>query len=485
MAGSGFNFDNTYIHLPKAFYTELSPVPVRKPEMVIFNAPLSTDMGLDFSGISTDVKAALFSGNIMPEGSEPLAQAYAGHQFGHFTMLGDGRAIVWGEHITPSGQRLDIQFKGSGPTPYSRGADGRAVLGPMLREYIISEAMHALNIPTTRSLAVVTNGEKVYRETGLPGAILTRIASSHIRVGTFEYAALQQDKGIIQTLVNYTIDRHYPWIKEEHNKTLSLLKAVIEKQADLITHWMRVGFIHGVLNTDNVTLSGESIDFGPCAFMDNFDPNTVFSSIDRQGRYAYGNQPSITQWNLGRFAETLLGLIDEDTDTAIEKATASLKLFSQRYEKKWRAMMNKKLGLFASEAGDDKLVADLLTWMQAQNADYTNTFRDLINDGLPDGEQYQNETFQQWHKQWRARLARNSKPLASSLCLMRNHNPAVIPRNHLVEQALNAASDDNDLAPTRALLEALAEPYADRDSDDPYRQSAAPGEQVFQTFCGT
>ena len=219
MAGSGFNFDNTYIHLPKAFYTELSPVPVRKPEIVIFNAPLATDMGLDFSGISTDIKAALFSGNIMPEGAEPLAQAYAGHQFGHFTMLGDGRAIVWGEHITPSGQRLDIQFKGSGPTPYSRGADGRAVLGPMLREYIISEAMHALNIPTTRSLAVVTNGEKVYRETGLPGAILTRIASSHIRVGTFEYAALQQDKGIIQTLVNYTIDRHYPWIKEEQNKT--------------------------------------------------------------------------------------------------------------------------------------------------------------------------------------------------------------------------------------------------------------------------
>ena len=275
-------------------------MPVSKPEMVIFNAPLAEDMGLDFSGISTEVKAALFSGNNMPEGSQPFAQAYAGHQFSNFTILGDGRAIVWGEHVTPSDQRLDIQFKGSGPTPYSRGADGRAVLGPMLREYIMSEVMHSLNIPTTRSLAVVTSGEKVYREKALPGAILTRIASSHIRVGTFEYAALQHDKGIIQTLVNYTIDRHYPWIKEEQNKTLSLLKAVIEKQADLITHWMRVGFIHGVMNTDNMTLSGETIDYGPCAFMDAYDPRTVFSSIDHMGRYAYANQPDIAQWNLAR-----------------------------------------------------------------------------------------------------------------------------------------------------------------------------------------
>ena len=479
----GFRFDNTYRRLPQALFSECSAQPVSTPAFALFNDALARELGLDSEALSTHPE--FFSGNALLEGSEPIAQAYAGHQFGNLTMLGDGRAVLLGEHVSDSGQRRDIQLKGAGRTPFSRGGDGRAALGPMLREYIISEALHALNIPSTRSLAVTLTGDRVHRDTLLPGAILARVATSHIRVGTFQYAAGQQDPALLEQLVDYTIARHYPELHGADNKALALFDAVMDRQIDLVVNWMCVGFIHGVLNTDNVTLSGESIDFGPCAFMDNFDPNTVFSSIDRQGRYAYGNQPSITQWNLGRFAETLLGLIDEDTDTAIEKATASLKSFSQRYEEKWRAMMNKKLGLFASEAGDDKLVADLLTWMQAQNADYTNTFRDLINDGLPDGEQYQNETFQQWHQQWRARLARNSKPLASSLCLMRNHNPAVIPRNHLVEQALNAASDDNDLAPTRALLEALAEPYADRDSDDPYRQPAAPGEQVFQTFCGT
>ena len=332
MNSSGFNFDNTYIHLPKAFYTRLSPVPVPKPKMVIFNAPLATDIGLDVSGRSSDAQAALFGGNDMPKGSEPLAQAYAGHQYGHFTMLGDGRAIVWGEQITPSGRRLDIQFKGSGPTPYSRGGDGRAALGPMLREYIISEAMHALNIPTTRSLAVVTNGEQVYRETGLPGATLTRIASSHIRVGTFQYAALQQDIKIIKTLVDYTIERHYPQIKGDHNKPLSLLKAVIEKQAELITHWMRVGFIHGIMNTDNMTISGETIDYGPCAFMDVYDPVTVFSSIDPSGRYAYANQPAIAQWNLARLAETMLPLFDDEAEKATDMAEEAVNSFGAVYK---------------------------------------------------------------------------------------------------------------------------------------------------------
>ena len=484
MAGSGFNFDNTYIHLPKAFYTELSPVPVRKPEMVIFNAPLSTDMGLDFSGISTDVKAALFSGNIMPEGSEPLAQAYAGHQFGHFTMLGDGRAIVWGEHITPSGQRLDIQFKGSGPTPYSRGADGRAVLGPMLREYIISEAMHALNIPTTRSLAVVTNGEKVYRETGLPGAILTRIASSHIRVGTFEYAALQQDKGIIQTLVDYTIDRHYPWIKEEHNKTLSLLKAVIEKQADLITHWMRVGFIHGVMNTDNMTLSGETIDYGPCAFMDAYDPGTVFSSIDHMGRYAYANQPDIAQWNLARLAETMLPLLDDEIEKAADTTEEAVNGFGALYKDKWLSMMRAKLGLFGARAEDESLITDLLDWMQRAGADYTNTFRHLTEEKPPQGKPYNDKTFKEWYTRWQAQLAKNTKPLKSSLSLMRANNPAVIPRNHKVEQVLDAATN-GDLKPLKDLLTALQEPYKNRSDLKPYQSPPKQDERVYQTFCGT
>ena len=484
MAGSGFNFDNTYIHLPKAFYTELSPVPVRKPEMVIFNAPLSTDMGLDFSGISTDVKAALFSGNIMPEGSEPLAQAYAGHQFGHFTMLGDGRAIVWGEHITPSGQRLDIQFKGSGPTPYSRGADGRAVLGPMLREYIISEAMHALNIPTTRSLAVVTNGEKVYRETGLPGAILTRIASSHIRVGTFEYAALQQDKGIIQTLVDYTIYRHYPWIKEEQNKTLSLLKAVIEKQADLITHWMRVGFIHGVMNTDNMTLSGETIDYGPCAFMDAYDPRTVFSSIDHMGRYAYANQPAIAQWNLARLAETMLPLLDDEIEKAADTTEEAVNGFGALYKDKWLSMMRAKLGLFGARAEDESLITDLLDWMQRAGADYTNTFRHLTEEKPPQGKPYNDKTFKEWYTRWQAQLAKNTKPLKSSLSLMRANNPAVIPRNQKVEQVLDAATN-GDLKPLKDLLTALQEPYKNRSDLKPYQSPPKQDERVYQTFCGT
>ena len=484
MTSSGFNFDNTYVHLPKAFYTQLSPVPVPTPKMAIFNASLATDMGLDFSGANTDLQAGLFGGNVMPDGAEPLAQAYAGHQFGHFTMLGDGRAIVLGEHITPSGQRLDVQFKGSGPTPYSRGGDGRAALGPMLREYIISEAMHALNIPTTRSLAVVTNGEKVYRETGLPGAILTRIASSHIRVGTFEYAALQQDKGIMPTLVDYTIERHYPWIKEKKNKTLSLLEAVIEKQADLITHWMRVGFIHGVMNTDNMTLSGETIDYGPCAFMDAYDPRTVFSSIDHAGRYAYGNQPTIAQWNLARLAETLLPLLDDKIEKAADMAEEAVNGFGPLYKDKWLSMMRSKLGLFGARAEDASLIADLLDWMHQADADYTNTFRDLTEEKPPQGKPYDGKTFKEWYARWRAQLAQDTKPLKSSLSLMGANNPVVIPRNHKVEQVLEAATN-GDLKPLKDLLAALQEPYENRSNLKPYQSPPKPEEIVHQTFCGT
>ena len=484
MAGYGFNFDNTYIHLPKVFYTKLLPAPVPKPEVVILNTPLATDMGLDFSKISADEQAALFGGNNMPEGSEPLAQAYAGHQFGHFTMLGDGRAIVWGEHVTPSGQRFDLQFKGSGPTPYSRGGDGRAALGPMLREYIISEAMHALNIPTTRSLAVVTNGEQVYRETTLPGAILTRVASSHIRVGTFQYAALQQDRETIQALLDYTIKRHYPEIEEEQNKPISLLKAVIEKQAELITHWMRVGFIHGVMNTDNMALSGETIDYGPCAFMDAYDPKTVFSSIDHMGRYAYANQPAIAQWNLARLAETLLPLLDDDTEKATNIAEKTINGFGTVYREKLLAMLRTKIGLFDTQSEDESLITDLLEWMKQQDADYTNTFLDLASEEPPQGKPYDDDTFKGWHTRWQARLGENTKPLKDSLSLMRANNPALIPRNHKVEEALEAATN-GELQPLEDLLTALKEPYKNHSDLEPYQSPPTPEEKVCQTFCGT
>ena len=484
MADSGFNFDNTYIKLPKVFYTKLLPVPVYKPEMVIFNAPLATDMGLDFSGVSTGVKAALFSGNNMPEGSQPFAQAYAGHQFGNFTVLGDGRAIVWGEHITPSYQRLDIQFKGSGPTPYSRGADGRAVLGPMLREYIMSEAMHALNIPTTRSLAVVTNGENVYREKALPGAILTRIASSHIRVGTFEYAALHQDKIIIQKLVDYTIERHYPWIKKEKNKPLLLVKNVIEKQVDLIIHWMRVGFIHGVMNTDNMTLSGETIDYGPCAFMDVYDSRTVFSSIDHSGRYAYANQPHIAQWNLARLGEAILPLLYDECENAEEIIEEALNDFGTLYEKKWLSMMRAKLGLFDNREEDECLIMDLLHWMQRAGADFTNTFLYLTEDNIPQGKPYNNSFFKEWHTCWQMRLAKNNKSSQSSLNLMRANNPSVIPRNHIMEQVLEDATN-GDLKPLNDFLTALETPYKNRPDLKPYQSPPKQEETVYQTFCGT
>ena len=484
MNSTGFKFDNTYLHLPKVFYTKLLPAPVPKPKMVILNTPLATDLGLNLSDISTDEQAALFAGNQMPEGAEPFAQAYAGHQFGHFTMLGDGRAIVWGEHITPTGQRFDLQFKGSGPTPYSRGGDGRAAIGPMLREYILSEAMHALNIPTTRSLAVVTNGEQVYRETPLPGAILTRVASSHIRVGTFQYAALQQDRETIEALLDYTIKRHPPHIDEKQNKPLSLLKAVIEKQAELITHWMRVGFIHGVMNTDNMALSGETIDYGPCAFMDAYASGTVFSSIDHMGRYAYANQPAIAQWNLARLAETLLPLLDDDSEKAKEIAEEAINGFGAVYKEKSLSMLRAKVGLFGEHAEDEGLITDLLDWMQRQDADYTNTFLDLTNEAPPKGEPYDGDAFKEWHTRWQARLAKNMEPLESSLSLMRANNPVVIPRNHKVEQVLDAATN-GDLQPLKDLLAALQEPYKNRSDLKPYQSPPKPEEKVCQTFCGT
>ena len=484
MTSSGFKFDNTYLHLPEIFYTKIVPAPVPEPEMVILNTPLAIELGLNFSDISLDKQAVLFSGNQIPESAEPFAQAYAGHQFGHFSMLGDGRAIVWGEHITPTGQRFDLQFKGSGPTPYSRGGDGRAPLGPMLREYIISEAMQALNIPTTRSLAVVTHGEQVYRETTLPGAILTRVASSHIRVGTFQFAALKEDKETIHALLDYTIKRHYPEIKEKQNKALFLLKAVIEKQAELITHWMRVGFIHGVMNTDNMALSGETIDYGPCAFMDTYDPGTVFSSIDHTGRYAYATQPAITQWNLARLAETLLPLINENAEKARDLAEEAINGFGVVYKEKSFSMLRAKVGLFGEQPEDEKLITDLLDWMHKKGADYTNTFLDLTNEAPPKGESYNSDTFKEWHTRWQARVVKNTQPLESSLALMRANNPVVIPRNHIVEQALDAATN-GDLHPLKDLLAALQEPYKNSSDLKPYQCPPKPEEKVCHTFCGT
>ena len=476
--------ESTYARLPEVFFSKLSPTPVSQPELVIFNDKLAHEISLDLSDMNGEERTKLLSGNLAPDGIEPFAQAYAGHQFGNFTILGDGRAIILGEHITPSGQRLDLQFKGSGRTPYSRGGDGRAALGPMLREYVISEAMHALGIPTTRSLAVVTTGEKVYRENDLPGAILTRIASSHLRVGTFEFASLHEDKSITQALLDYLVDRHFPVIKEKENQALALLEAIIEQQADLITHWMRVGFIHGVMNTDNMALSGETIDYGPCAFMDVFAPDTVFSSIDHKGRYAYANQPFIAQWNLARLAETLLPLMHDEREDAISIAENSLNAFEQVYKAKWLSVMGSKLGLAVINKGDENLITGLLDWMHANEADFTNTFRDLSQEEIPDGELYATESFQVWHTRWQARLGEETQDLKSSLALMQSVNPAVIPRNHKVEEALQAG-EDGDLKPFHELLNALEKPYEDGEHLKPYQAPPKPEEKVLQTFCGT
>ena len=478
------NIENTYTELPQVLFSNTSPTPVTQPEVVLFNDKLAEEIGLNLSDMSKEVRADLFAGNFVPEGTEPFAQAYAGHQFGNFTMLGDGRAIVLGEHLTPSGQRLDLQLKGSGRTPYSRGGDGRAALGPMLREYIISEAMHALGIPTTRSLAVVTTGEKVYRETELPGAILTRIAGSHIRVGTFEFTSLQEDKQVTQALLDYLIDRHFPEIKEKGNQPFALLEAVIHQQAELITHWMRVGFIHGVMNTDNMALSGETIDYGPCAFMDTFAPDTVFSSIDHKGRYAYANQPYIAQWNLARLAESLLPLMDGKKEEIIAAAEDLLNSFEQIYKSKWLTMMGSKLGFSETGHDDEELITDLLDWMHKNSADFTNTFLNLCKEEIPNGALYASESFQSWHSRWQNRLSKEEQGLEASFALMRSVNPAVIPRNHKVEEALQAGEEGN-FKPFHDLLNAVEKPYMDGDHLLPYQAPPEPGEKVLQTFCGT
>ena len=378
MTKINWNFDNTYSSLPNSFREYINPVPVKNPQLILFNEKLASELSLNISKLDKKEISKIFSGNLLPEGSNSIAQAYAGHQFGHFTMLGDGRAVLLGEHKSNK-KKYDIQLKGSGKTAFSRNGDGRAALGPMLREYIISEAMNSLNISTTRSLAVVKTGENVFREEPLPGAILTRIASSHIRVGTFQYISAKKNLKELKILLDYSIERHYPKIKNTKNKSLEFLDSLIERQCDLVVDWMRVGFVHGVMNTDNMTISGETIDYGPCAFMDTYDPKTVFSSIDQMGRYAYCNQPVITKWNLARFAECLIPLIDDNQNKALELATEKINSFEKKYEEKWLNMMRKKLGILKADKKDKVLIIDLLTWMHQNKADYTNTFCHLMD----------------------------------------------------------------------------------------------------------
>ena len=482
---TGWNFDNSYARLPKSFFTGQNPTPVSSPKLVILNEPLATSLGLTIEELQNEKGAALFSGNQIPEGALPLAQAYAGHQFGYFTMLGDGRAVLLGEQMTPSGERFDIQLKGSGRTPYSRGGDGRAALGPMLREYIISEAMHALGIPTTRSLAAVTTGELILRETELPGAILTRVAASHIRVGTFQYAAGKGEVDDLRALADYALKRHYPEIELDDNRYLSLLKGVIKRQAALIAKWQLVGFIHGVMNTDNMTISGETIDYGPCAFMDTYDPATVFSSIDREGRYAYKNQPYIGGWNLARLAESLIPLLHDNEEEAVNIAQDAISDYMKLHESNWFSGMRAKLGLFNEEKEDESLIEDILHMMEQYRADYTNTFRALTHDKLEGIVLFEKPEFSEWYERWQARLDRQEESKESSQQLMRNSNPSVIPRNHRVEEALEAAEQHGDFNVMERLLQVLATPFAHTPEQAEYCTLPLSTGMPYKTFCGT
>ena len=478
-----WKFDNTYSKLSETFREFVKPTPVHNPEIVIFNHQLAKELNLDFSKISNIELSKIFSGNSIPQETETLAQAYAGHQFGHFTMLGDGRAVLLGEHLDNKKNRYDIQYKGSGRTSFSRGGDGRAALGPMLREYLISEAVHSLNIPTTRSLAVVKTGEKVVRENLLDGAILTRVASSHIRVGTFQFIAATQNIDNLNTLVDYTINRHYPELNSSKFKAYDLLNIVMEKQCNLVVNWMRVGFIHGVMNTDNTSISGDTIDYGPCAFMDYYDPKTVFSSIDKFGRYAFSNQPPITKWNLARFAECLVPLIDKSEEYAIKLATELIDNFQHIYEDKWLSMMRNKLGLFGEEKNDKKLINSLLEWMKKNKADYTNTFCHLM--GIKsNADIYKKTDFLEWTYKWKIRSELNNSSKDKQIKLMRKNNPIVIPRNHKVEEAL-AEAEKGSLVKIKKLLAILKNPYDNQNIIEEYQTPAPSSNEKYKTFCGT
>ena len=468
-------FDNSYARLPGTMHTGVLPTPVEAPKLIKVNKPLARELGIDPAALTPEVAV----GNALPHGATPIAQAYAGHQFGNFVpQLGDGRAILLGEVVDGTGRRRDIQLKGAGPTPFSRRGDGRAALGPVLREYLVSEAMHALGIPTTRALMAATTGEKVYRETILPGAVLTRVAASHIRVGTFQFFAVRRDHESLETLLEHSVARHYPELSGSKNKALAFLDAVIDAQARLVARWVQVGFIHGVMNTDNTSVSGETIDYGPCAFMDVYDPATVFSSIDQFGRYAYANQAPIAQWNLARLAETLLDFLHADRDEAIRIATERIEGFPAVYARHWLEGFRRKIGLSTAEDGDLEMIEALLDAMQGARADFTMAFRMLSNGGEPEG-------LGDWLPTWRERLARDPLSAEERQAMMRGVNPAYIPRNHRVEAMIQAAVERQDYGPFEEMLRVLMNPYEEQVGAEIYSEGPGEDEKVYRTFCGT
>ena len=486
-------FDNSYARLPERFYARLAPTPVAEPGLVKINRGLATELGLDPAALASPEGVEILAGNRIAPGSEPIALVYAGHQFGHFVpQLGDGRAILLGEVVDRAGRRRDIQLKGSGITPFSRNGDGRAALGPVLREYLVSEAMAALGIPTTRTLAAVTTGEKVYREAALPGAVLARVASSHIRVGTFQFFAARDDREALRLLADHAIARHDPGAAAAAEPCRALLEGVVARQASLVAQWLLVGFIHGVMNTDNTAVSGETIDYGPCAFMDTYDPATVFSSIDHRGRYAYANQPRIAAWNLARLAEAILPLLADDSQRAVAIASEVIDTYPALFSQALVAGLQRKLGLFTEQAADAELAQALLDAMAANHADFTLTFRRMCAAAETAGGAAEvrelfdaPEAWDEWAQRWRERLAQEPQTPREHADLMRRANPAFIPRNHRVEAALAAAIEHDDYGPFEELLLVLSRPYEDQPAFAAYADPPGPEQRVYRTFCGT
>lgn len=485
-------FDNSYAQLPAQFFHRQQAATVPAPTLIRINDALARELGLDPAWLRSDAGLAMLCGNALPDTADPIATVYAGYQFGSWNpQLGDGRALLIGEVLAPNGQRYDLQLKGSGRTPYSRGGDGKSPLGPVLREYLISEAMAALDIATSRSLAAVTTGETVYRDSALPGAILTRVASSHIRVGTVQFFAAKGDEEALNLLCQHVIERHYPEAASAANSVLAMLEGVIQRQAELIAHWQLVGFIHGVMNTDNMLLCGETIDYGPCAFMDRYDPATVFSSIDHGGRYAYGNQPSIAHWNLAGLAQAIVPLLDDDQDKAVELAQAAVNAFPGRFLNAYQQGMARKLGLADYRDGDDELVKELLELMAREQQDFTLCFLRLSElatsktqrRGLPIPELP--DSFAPWLQRWQQRCSEDALAETERVAMMRAANPVFIPRNHRVESAIQAAVDHNDFTAFHQLMEVLAKPRDFREEFADFLLPPGETERVFQTFCGT
>jgi uncharacterized protein YdiU (UPF0061 family) len=486
-------FNNSYVKLAETFYTRMAPLPVAQPQSIRVNCALAVELGIDPNWLQSDQGTLTVAGNSVPAGAEPLAAVYAGHQFGNYNpQLGDGRAILLGEVLAPEGKRFDFQLKGSGPTPYSRGGDGRSALGPVLREYLLSEAMHRLGVPTTRALAAVTTGEDVAREGFLPGGVLARVASSHIRIGSFQYFAAKGDTDALLALANHVIDRHYPQARQAENPVAAMLQGVIKRQAQLIAHWQLLGFIHGVMNTDNMLLCGETIDYGPCAFMDDFNPEQVYSSIDRGGRYAYRNQPSIGHWNLSKLAGSILPILHEDEEQAVAIAQAAIDEYPALFLDAHSAGLARKLGLDAVQEDDTALIEDLFSTMAENNLDFTLTFRQLsdLADENASAEKISGDfeipsALDPWLQRWRDRLSTDNASAAERQQSMYQANPAFIPRNHLVEAVIQAAYQSNDLSPFHELMDVLDDPFTYRPESKRFATPPEPEEIVQQTFCGT